>query len=382
MQVRWVLEDASRPGGVESVVRTLNEGLCERGVDSTVLSWLPPVERPGRGSVLSWFRVRAAEARRRSRAARSAAAELARDLASDPDLVVLLDPGSLSVARHLRGLPRWGVHMHWSPDLILRPWRYTGGDGVPPLLVLLVRARLAWVGFGNRRVLGGAPFLVTLTPSHTRQLGRIQGAITEVSNPVAFGTPSPRPEPGPVVTLGYVGRLAWEKGPDVLMDALSGGDGVLAGTELLVAGSGPLDEDIRARAQPVASTPTTFLGWVADPWDVLERVDVIVLPSRSEGVPLVLVEALAAGCLVVAAEAGSGVRDVLADGRLGRIVPVGDHLAQREAMSAAVSDVRAHRRNDPDLVRETVERHSLENVLDRWVALLADLTARRDVPRN
>ena len=379
MQVRWVLEDATRPGGVESVVRTLDEGLRARGVDSSVLSWLPPLEPAARGSVLSWFRVRAAEARRRSRAARAAAAELAGDLVANPDLVVLLDPGSLTVARHLRGVPRWGVHVHWSPDLILRPWRHTGGDGVPPLLAPLVSARLVWVGRGNRRVLRGAPFLVTLTPSHTRELGRIQDTITEVSNPVAFGIPSPRHEPGPVVTLGYVGRLSWEKGPDVLMDAISAGGESLAGTQLLVAGSGPLEEDLRSRADRVASTPTSFLGWVADPWSVMQQVDVLVLPSRSEGVPLVLVEALAAGCLVVAAEAGSGVRDVLADGRLGAIVPVGDHLALREALAAAVADARAHRRNDPALVRETVERHSLENVLDRWVALLASRSTPSEV---
>ena len=372
MRVRWVAEDASRPGGVESVVRALHEGLTARGVDSSVLSWLEPHEDPGKPSALSWVSRRARAARRRATAARAAGARVAEEITTTPDLVVILDPGSIAVARHLRGAPRWGVHVHWSPDMILRPWRHTGGDAVPRALAGVVWARLRWVGRTNRRVLRCAPFLVSLTRSHTRTLMELQPNVVEVGNPVSVVPGRARgPVPDDVpVTLGYVGRLAWEKGPDLLLDALTPADDTLRGTRLVMAGSGPLEEEVHRRAEAVANQGVSFLGWVDDPAAVLATLDVFVLPSRSEGVPLVLIEALGAGCRVVAAAAGTGVVDVLEDGRLGAVVPVDDARALRQALIDAVAAVRTGRTIDQDGVADVVRRHDPEVVLDTWFEIL------------
>ena len=372
MQVLWVLEEADRPGGVESVVAALDAGLHERGGASAVLSWLPASVRASTGTV-GWFRERAAQAVARAKAARATAGLLERRMREEPDLVVMLDPGSLDVARHLRGHPQWGIHVHWSPDLILRPWRHLE-ETVPRPLLPIVKARLATVARRNRAVLVSAPFVVTLTPSHSAALRPLAKQVHEIPNPATFGATRRERAAERPVRVAYVGRLSPEKDPGLLLDALDAAGGSLDGVEVVIAGAGPSEAGLRARA---AGRPgLTFLGWVSDPWAVLVESDVLVVPSRTEGVPLVIVEALAAGCSVVATDSSSGVRDVLADGRLGRIVPVGDPTALRAALEAAVSDVRAGRNPDAALLDDLRRRHDPATVLDRWVEMLGAESAR------
>jgi glycosyltransferase involved in cell wall biosynthesis len=368
---RWVVEDAGRPGGVEAVARRVDAGLRQRGTVSHVHSWLPAElaaqrETQSAGAV-AWLRVKVVEARRRRAAALRAAREVRAALASDEDLLVLLDPGSLSVARHLVGAPRWGLHVHWQPDLLLRPWRHLAGDGVPPVLRPMARARALAQGWSQRRLLRRAPFLVTLTPSHTRAMTDLQPNVHEVANPVDVPTLPARPvvSPAAPVVLSYVGRLSYEKGADVLLEALAllGGVGSL---RVLVAGNGPLEEQVRHRAEAELSC-VELLGWVDDPYGVLAASHVLVFPSRAEAVPLVIVEALAAGCVIVASDAGSGVRDLLLDGVLGRIVPADDPTALAAAIEEAVDSVRRGERPDLRAAASVVERHDPELVLDRWI---------------
>lgn len=374
MRVRWVVQDSDRPGGVESVVRRLNAGLIGRGVDSAVFSWLPMrLDDVRETSSRVWFRAKLTMARERNGAARRAADTLREELLREPDSVAILDPGSLPVARYLAGIPRWGLHMHWHPDVILRPWRHLQGDRVPLPLTLLVSARMRAVGRQNARILDHAPFLVTLTESHTATFRRMHHHVHQIANPVDC-IPFEPPAGGETVTVGYVGRLSHEKGPDVLIEALASSP-VLRQTEVVVAGAGPIQTQIMRRADDLGLRHVQFLGWVEDTGAVLRHIDVMVLPSRAEGVPLVVIEALAAGCRVVAADAGSGVRDLLRGGQLGTIVPVGDAAALGAAIEAAVADAREGRLPDQYLIDDLVTTHYPELVLDAWVDLLREETA-------
>ena len=76
-------------------------------------------------------------------------------------------------------------------------------------------------------------------------------------------------------------------------------------------------------------------GFVTDPYPIYAGSTVFVLPSRWEGSPGALVEALACGAPVVATDCPSGPREILADGAYGQLVPVGD----AEAMATAILDV-------------------------------------------
>jgi glycosyltransferase involved in cell wall biosynthesis len=76
-------------------------------------------------------------------------------------------------------------------------------------------------------------------------------------------------------------------------------------------------------------------GFVGDPTKYMEQSSLFVLSSLSEGLPNVLVEAMACGCPVVSTDCLSGPREILKDGEYGHLVPVGD----AEAMAAAILDV-------------------------------------------
>lgn len=354
------------------MLRALDAGLRGRGVDSAVLSWLPAEVLAAPGSPFGWVRAKVAEARRRETAARAMADRLREDLRAQPDLVVVLEPGSLSVARHLVGAPRWGIHVHRTPDLLLRPWRPLMGEQIPALLRPVVGLRMLWIGRQTRRLLGAAPFVVSLTPSHTRVLTPLQRHVEEIPNPVAWPMSPVRPAPGVdgVVTIGYVGRLSFEKGPDVLIEALGRLDVSTGPLRAWFAGTGPEETSLRSRVAELGLDDVSFLGWVADARGLLEQVDVLVLPSRAEAVPLVLVEALASGCVVVAADAGGGVRDVLQDGRLGDVVPAENPSALASAIGSAVERARHGRHADPEVVARLVEHHRPARVLDTWVEFL------------
>jgi glycosyltransferase involved in cell wall biosynthesis len=137
-----------------------------------------------------------------------------------------------------------------------------------------------------------------------------------------------------LVVVAFVGRLSPEKAPEVLLRAVSG-----TGLALLVAGEGPLRDALEAEAKADAGQ-VRFLGFRADVAPVLAAADVLGLPSRTEGLPMAALEAMAAGLPVIASAVGS-LPEVLADGA-GVLVPPGDVSALRLALERLSSpEVRA-----------------------------------------
>jgi glycosyltransferase involved in cell wall biosynthesis len=125
-----------------------------------------------------------------------------------------------------------------------------------------------------------------------------------------------------------VGRLIFDKGMDVVIEAVAAARG-----HLTIAGDGPERERLAARAQAGAAD-VCFEGAV--PRERLDRLyreaDVVVLASRrGEGMPNVLLEAFAYGRPVVATPVG-GVTDLVVDGANGLVVPAGDARALAEAL--------------------------------------------------
>jgi glycosyltransferase involved in cell wall biosynthesis len=140
----------------------------------------------------------------------------------------------------------------------------------------------------------------------------------------------------PSIRLAWAGRLASEKGLRDLLEALAalGRDG----PTLDLVGDGPDRPSLEARVNALGlESRVRWRGVIADRaayLDVLRDADLFVLPSRAEGVPKVLVEAMAAGLPVVAARVGAVAR-ILDDGRRGRLVPPGDPAA----LAAAIADL-------------------------------------------
>jgi glycogen(starch) synthase len=114
----------------------------------------------------------------------------------------------------------------------------------------------------------------------------------------------------------FVGRLVYEKGFQLALDALPGVIGRLENVRFLVAGSGTYEEELRAQAQRLGlSEHGIFLGWIGD--DALHSLyriaDLCVVPSIYEPFGLVALEAMASGCPCIVADTG-GLREVVPSG--------------------------------------------------------------------
>jgi glycosyltransferase involved in cell wall biosynthesis/peptidoglycan/xylan/chitin deacetylase (PgdA/CDA1 family) len=124
--------------------------------------------------------------------------------------------------------------------------------------------------------------------------------------------------------IGCVARLSPEKGIDRLLDAFAGVLRARPDARLSIAGDGPSRPLLEAHARELnLGTAVEFLGFRQEVAPVLADLDVFVLPSLTEGVPLALLEAMAAGLPAVATAVG-GVPEVVEDGSSGILVAPGD----------------------------------------------------------
>ena len=106
-------------------------------------------------------------------------------------------------------------------------------------------------------------------------------------------------------------------------------------------------------------------GFVPNPYAFMARADVFVLPSRVEGLPNTIIEALACGCPVVSTNCPSGPAEILQHGRYGRLVPVGNDAALADAILAALLEP-----SNAAELRRRAAHFSVEPVVDRYLELL------------
>ena len=126
-----------------------------------------------------------------------------------------------------------------------------------------------------------------------------------------------------------IGRLSPEKGHRVLLDAWRRlGE---AAPRLVLVGDGASRAELEAIAARLPEGRVTFAGWRADPTACVGAADLAILPSLTEGLPLALLEAMAAGTAVVATGVG-GMPKALDEGGCGLVVPPGDATALANAI--------------------------------------------------
>ena len=215
----------------------------------------------------------------------------------------------------------------------------------------------AWLGGSSalsrrtfRAVLRRAASIWVLSEQFASEMSLQLSLPREHFQVVANGVEAPalerRPVEPPVIL--FVGRFVPLKGIDVLLEALCRSP--LAGLEwrLKLIGGGPQDvcEDVVDRG---LGSRVQVVPWV-DRMEVdraLAEAAVLVVPSRSEGLPLVVLEAMAMGTPIVATRVGA-IGDVLQDGELGILVPPDDP----EGLAGAVAEVLT----DPDAAERRASR--------------------------
>jgi GalNAc-alpha-(1->4)-GalNAc-alpha-(1->3)-diNAcBac-PP-undecaprenol alpha-1,4-N-acetyl-D-galactosaminyltransferase len=211
---------------------------------------------------------------------------------------------------------------------------------------------------------------------------RLRRRIAVIPNP--FVPPPPASAESPAhaeatqqPALIAVGRLHRDKGFDILLEAFS-----LLGDEhpewrLTVLGEGEERGHLETlRDELHLGGRVSFPGRVKDPYPFMRRATLFVLPSRAEGFPLALCEALACGLPAVCTDCAGGVRDIVQDGVNGVLVPVGDATALARALKRLMTD-ESERRRLARRAPEVVERFSPEKTMDAWESLLREVVDER-----
>lgn len=177
-------------------------------------------------------------------------------------------------------------------------------------------------------------------------IGRGRARVVAVPNPVvmpelatlAQATPA-HPwlrQPGLRVILG-AGRLTYQKGFDTLLRAFAALPDA-ADLRLVILGEGPEREHLESLGRDLGITARLALpGFVDNPFAYMARARLFVLSSRWEGLPGVLIQAMACGTSVVSTDCPSGPAEILQGGRYGPLVPVGDAHLLTAAMAGALA---------------------------------------------
>ncbi len=165
-------------------------------------------------------------------------------------------------------------------------------------------------------------------------------------------------EPGsPPVILG-VGRLEKQKDFPTLIRAFAQVRQQRP-ARLMILGEGAERPHLEALVQELGLEDDVALpGFVANPYAYMAQSAVFVLSSLYEGLPTVLIEAMAGGTKVVSTDCKSGPAEILENGLYGKLVPVGDVQGIAEAIVSAVEDP-----YDSEALRRRAAEFSLENAL-------------------
>jgi glycosyltransferase involved in cell wall biosynthesis len=179
--------------------------------------------------------------------------------------------------------------------------------------------------------------------------------------------------------IAGLGRLVPIKGFDVLLEALPAVVAALPETRVVLIGGGPLRTELETRAAALGVAPRlTITGPTNDVVTPLAAADVLVAPSRNEGMGRAIVEAMALGVPPVGAAVG-GIPAVIEDGTSGRLVPPGDPAALARVLVELGRDP-APRAKLGEGARRRAELFSSDVAARRLLALYAELLAARGGP--
>lgn len=163
----------------------------------------------------------------------------------------------------------------------------------------------------------------------------------------------------------YLGALSPEKNVPSAIAAI----GELPAARLLVVGDGPVRADLERLATRAAPGRVLFAGSIDDPASALAAADVVVLPSLTEGMPAVAIEAGLMGVPVVATDVGA-VGEVVRNGDTGFVVPTGDQGALVAALRACLED---GSRLGTEARRWCLERFAMGPIGAGWATLLEEV---------
>ncbi len=221
-----------------------------------------------------------------------------------------------------------------------------------------------------------AAHVVALWPAASESIGNLYGVAGDRRSCIPNARPQPTasdhhrstarstfdvPADGQVVA--WVGSLSSEKRPLAAVEAVA----ATPDSWLLMAGEGPLADDVRAACERLLPGRHRLVG-VVSPLDPLwAATDVVLLTSATEGMPGVLIEAALHGVPAVALQVGA-VADIVLDGVSGRVLPADASAPQ---LAAALAEVQATQQRFGAAAHDHAQSFTWPVVAPQWVDLLS-----------
>ncbi len=166
--------------------------------------------------------------------------------------------------------------------------------------------------------------------------------------------------------IGIVGRLSVEKGHRYALQSLARVRDKVEGVRLLIVGDGAERDNLQRLAEELGvSSLTCFTGERSDARQIIGALDLLVLPSLTEGIPNVVLEAFAYRTPVVATAVG-GVPELVKHGETGWLVPPRDPSALAQAIVEALSNPEEARRRADNAYKHLMEHFTVEKQVDAW----------------
>lgn len=284
------------------------------------------------------------------------------------------------------------VHAHGG-----EPLKYAASAGVAraaPILYRRIAAAPAAVTRGARRaaharVMRRAAHVVAVTEPIRRETVEVFRVPSDRVTTIPRGVDARRVQPGrgrsavreelgiphDARVLLSLGALTWEKDPATHVEIGRRAAAAVPSLVHLIVGDGPLRPVVEAAIAGPARAATRLLGTRDDVGDLLAASDLMLLASRTEGMPGVLVEAGMAG-LATAAYAVGGTAEVVVDEETGRLAPPGDVDTLTERVVSLIRDDVARARMGAAARALCLERFEIRGVAARYLALYRTLARR------
>jgi glycosyltransferase involved in cell wall biosynthesis len=170
----------------------------------------------------------------------------------------------------------------------------------------------------------------------------------------------------PSLRFGTLGRMVPVKGHSILLEAFATVAAALPGATLRITGGGVLQPELEAQARQLGLQDRVFIEDLnPDAPGVLANLDAFVFPSLNEGLPLVILEAMACGLPIVSTLVG-GVPEVAPDGEAAWYCPPGDAAALAGRMLEAAGSLEELQRRGAAARSIAIARHGFDRMVDRY----------------
>jgi glycosyltransferase involved in cell wall biosynthesis len=218
--------------------------------------------------------------------------------------------------------------------------------------------------------------IIVLSPQWKRDVADFttNEHVTVIYNAVSMPEIDRRPDADAEPRIAFLGRLGQRKGIYDLLKAFQEIKKVIPSCKLDVAGDGELERAREYADELGLGDSVSILGWIdsSEREEILRNAALFVLPSYAEGLPMSLLEAMAAGLPVVTTNVG-GIPDLVTDGKDGVIVEPGDVAALTDAIKGILLDAKFGERLGK-LARERIaSQFSIDSAIKQLEKLYSEM---------